>query len=265
MSRLPTVLACCAACALLALPAAAQPIEVFGAPVMVKAGTAVPESHGASVNCSVLAVSDLTPVEHDDYVHMAAPGYIKAATESVLVHSALHLEVGVLVDRVCARVYDADSNKELVVLMGAFESAEGTAPPVAIPMVAMGTGVAEKPGYTLLCTELDPPVQVRTRGDLNHDGIESTLQYWVGALIPGCEIMQGPIMVSWHRPVSPPPEVARFPDVPKTHRYFRWIEALAASGVTSGCGGGLYCPEDPITRGEVAVYLSTALSLHWPN
>jgi hypothetical protein len=84
-------------------------------------------------------------------------------------------------------------------------------------------------------------------------------------VIPGCEVMAGPVIVSWHRPVSPAPEVARFPDAPTTHRYFRWIEALAASGVTSGCGGGLFCPEDPITRGEVAVWMAVALSLNWPN
>jgi hypothetical protein len=265
MSRLTALLVCGAACALVAVPAAAQTVEVFGAPVTVRTGIAATESHGANLNCSVLSVADLVPVEHDDYIHMAAPGYIKAASESSFVHTSVHLEVGVLIDRLCARVYDTDNTHQLVVLMGAFEAAEGAAPPVAVPLVAMGTGVAETPGYALLCADINPPIQVRTRGDLNNDGIESTLQYWAGAIIPGCEVMAGPIIVSWNRPVSPAPAVARFPDAPTTHRYFQWIEALAASGVTSGCGGGLFCPEDHITRGEVAVWMAAALSLNWPN
>ena len=38
---------------------------------------------------------------------------------------------------------------------------------------------------------------------------------------------------------------------------------LAASGITAGCGGGNYCPDAPLTRGQMAVFLSRALGLHW--
>jgi hypothetical protein len=264
MSKTTTLLVCLAACALLAVPATAQTVDVFGTPVAVRPGT-VTEGHGANQNVSIISVADLMPVEHDDFIHLAAPGYIKAASNESAVYTSVHLEVGVVVNEVCARVYDGDSKEELVVTMGAFEAAEGAAPPAVHPVMAMGTGVAQTPGYALVCADIDPPIQVRTRGDLNNDGIESTLQYWVGAIIPGCEIMQGPILLYWVRPVSPAPQVARFPDAPTTHRYFQWIEALAASGVTSGCGDGLFCPEQPISRGEVAVWLAAALSLNWPN
>lgn len=77
--------------------------------------------------------------------------------------------------------------------------------------------------------------------------------------------MAGPIIVTWHRAVSPAPVQATFTDVTPAHKYFRFFEALAAAGVTGGCGDGRYCPEDPITRGEVAVFLAAALSLYWPN
>ncbi|MGA9597972.1 MAG: S-layer homology domain-containing protein, partial [Acidimicrobiia bacterium] len=30
------------------------------------------------------------------------------------------------------------------------------------------------------------------------------------------------------------------------------IEALFAAGITKGCGPGLYCPDDPVTRGQMA-------------
>jgi hypothetical protein len=66
--------------------------------------------------------------------------------------------------------------------------------------------------------------------------------------------------------VSPAPAVATFPvDVPTTHPFFRFIEALAAAGITGGIGGGQYGPDMPVTRGQMAVFLSIALGLHFPN
>jgi hypothetical protein len=34
-----------------------------------------------------------------------------------------------------------------------------------------------------------------------------------------------------------------------------WIEQLAAEGITGGCGGGNFCPDAPVTRAQVAVFL----------
>ena len=34
-----------------------------------------------------------------------------------------------------------------------------------------------------------------------------------------------------------------------------WIEALAAAGITGGCGGGNYCPTNVVTRQQMAVFL----------
>ncbi|MFZ5787992.1 MAG: S-layer homology domain-containing protein [Acidobacteriota bacterium] len=64
--------------------------------------------------------------------------------------------------------------------------------------------------------------------------------------------------------VSPAPGTATFADVPTSHPFFQYVEALAASGITAGCGGGNYCPNDALTRGQMAVFLSKALGLHWP-
>jgi hypothetical protein len=66
--------------------------------------------------------------------------------------------------------------------------------------------------------------------------------------------------------VSPAPATATFPnDVPTSHPFFRFIQALAAAGITGGCSAGSYCPNSPVTRGEMAVFLATALGLHFPN
>lgn len=65
--------------------------------------------------------------------------------------------------------------------------------------------------------------------------------------------------------MSPAPATATFADVPTSHLYFRAIEALAASGITGGCGGGNFCPNQAVTRGELAKFLANSLGLHWPN
>jgi S-layer homology domain len=75
----------------------------------------------------------------------------------------------------------------------------------------------------------------------------------------------GGVEVWWHRTVSPAPAVATFGDVPASDPFFQFIEALAASGITSGCGGGNFCPDAPLTRGQMAVFLSKALGLHFPD
>ena len=38
-----------------------------------------------------------------------------------------------------------------------------------------------------------------------------------------------------------------------------WIEDLAARDITVGCGNGKYCPDAPVTRAEMAVFLLKTL------
>lgn len=71
-------------------------------------------------------------------------------------------------------------------------------------------------------------------------------------------------VVRWRRSISPSPAEATFNDVPTSHLFFQFVEALAASGITAGCGSGNYCPDSPLTRGQMAVFLAKALGLHWP-
>jgi S-layer family protein len=56
----------------------------------------------------------------------------------------------------------------------------------------------------------------------------------------------------------PPACTGVFPDVPCPSAFSNWIEVLAAEGITGGCGGGLYCPNDPVSRQQMAVFLLKA-------
>ena len=75
----------------------------------------------------------------------------------------------------------------------------------------------------------------------------------------------GWVEVHWRRTVSPPPANPTFADVPTSDPFFQFIEALAAAGITAGCGNGNFCPDQPITRKQEAAFIAKALGLHWPN
>src|SRR5262249_17179373 len=53
----------------------------------------------------------------------------------------------------------------------------------------------------------------------------------------------------------PPDCQGVFADVPCTNPFSKWIEQLAAEGITAGCGNGNYCPDGPVTRAQMATFL----------
>jgi alpha-tubulin suppressor-like RCC1 family protein len=69
------------------------------------------------------------------------------------------------------------------------------------------------------------------------------------------------LLRSLHGSTYTPPalgEGAGFGDVPDDHWAAAWITELAAQGITDGCGGGDYCPEQAVTRAQIAVFLLRA-------
>jgi hypothetical protein len=84
-------------------------------------------------------------------------------------------------------------------------------------------------------------------------------------MLGGATIGFGGVRLIWHRQVSDPPSQATFADVPTDALFFPFVEALAASQITGGCGNGNFCPNAPLTRGQMAVFLAKALGLHWAN
>jgi len=61
---------------------------------------------------------------------------------------------------------------------------------------------------------------------------------------------------------APPACAGLFLDVPCPSTFANWVEQLAAEGITAGCGGGNYCPNDPNIRGQMAVFLVKIFSLN---
>jgi hypothetical protein len=60
-------------------------------------------------------------------------------------------------------------------------------------------------------------------------------------------------------PACTPPGV--FTDVVCPGTFTNWIERLAAENITGGCGAGIYCPLNPNTRGQMAVFIVKTFNL----
>lgn len=60
---------------------------------------------------------------------------------------------------------------------------------------------------------------------------------------------------------SPPPATGIFNDLDLSYWAVHWIEQLAAEGITGGCGGGNFCPDQSVTRAQMAVFLVRTFGL----
>ena len=101
-----------------------------------------------------------------------------------------------------------------------------------------------------------------------HGGVESIVRAKItagcgaGNYCPGSPVTRAQMAVfllkSEHGPgYAPPPCVGIFSDVPCTTPAFAvdWIEQLSNEGITAGCGQGIYCPDRPVSRKEMATLL----------
>ncbi|PYQ65282.1 MAG: hypothetical protein DMF53_05815 [Acidobacteria bacterium] len=70
--------------------------------------------------------------------------------------------------------------------------------------------------------------------------------------------LQGP---GYTPPACPP---SSFTDVPAGSPFCPWVNEIAARGITAGCGGGGFCPENLVSRGEMSVFLATTFSVPAP-
>ena len=63
--------------------------------------------------------------------------------------------------------------------------------------------------------------------------------------------------------LPPLPGAQTFADVPLSDPFARWIAQLAADGITGGCAvnPARYCPDQAVTRGQMAVFLVRTFSL----
>jgi hypothetical protein len=126
------------------------------------------------------------------------------------------------------------------------------------PPAATGTVFDDVPASDPFARWIEP---------LFHDGITGGCSTTPPLYCPSDLVTRGQIAVFLLRArhgagfVPPPGTGTVFADVPASHPFVSWIEQLALEGITGGCGGGNYCPDATVTRGQMAVFLVRAFSL----
>jgi hypothetical protein len=180
-----------------------------------------------------------------------------AVTSPAVIQAAVELPAGALITRISCYYRDVDVTTGPAAFVylrkGSYNKLTNT-PSIGQIGVSLQSGLHN--GHHVATAVFNETIRYRV-GDFQ--------DYYTlfGGMVPdvgfrGCRI-------EWKPQVTPAPASATFADVPTNHPYFRFVEALSASGITGGCGGGLYCVNSPITRGEMAVFLAAALGLHFPN
>jgi hypothetical protein len=126
-----------------------------------------------------------------------------------------------------------------------------------IQLVSVSTGIAATPGCAHFVGTLAFPATIDNLHNTYNvqvgiTGADDTTRFWI-------------VRVFYLLQMSPAPATATFNDVPTSDPYFPFIEALAAAGITVGCNTSppLFCPDNPVTRRQIAVFLSKALGLHF--
>lgn len=175
---------------------------------------------------------------------------------------------GAVVTQMCVYGFDfnglPDADLNVRLLQNHVDSGSGKNPGVKVAAQTQNTGVGS--GDFVKCVNTD--IRFRSRWDIDGDGTVEMVAHELHATLgANADMATFPrlrlVRLSWHREVSPAPAVATFNDVPTTNPYFQFVEAFAAAGLAADCGGNNFCPNSPVTRAEMAVYISKALGLHW--
>lgn len=268
MWRRPVVVSIVLA-AMAGTPASAQNHAPAGTPVPAQLNTTVPgplvpsrgETYGV-VNYSVAVVSRWMFQANSGSETQDKPvwGYFgPPATGTNSMYSApVTLPTGALLATFVATVYDDNPSHYIRVTLYDVRCT-GLGPCTETQLMSVETSGASTPGYTSL-RDYFPDVTW-----FNYDQSTSEVGYAeINVYFSGSgDLWAGPVLIWYRRQVAPAPAAATFADVPLDHWAFQFIEALVSSGITAGCGGGDYCPDSPVTRAEMAVYLAAALGLDY--
>jgi hypothetical protein len=206
---------------------------------------------GASLTVHTVQAYEFLPAAGDSTNMIANNFGARACAGPCLLVAPVMLPTGALVEDFELEACDTDLLGQVAATFTRVGSLETTTTVLA----QITSGVT--PGCALFHVTV-PPHTVDNRA--------ATYTAQVGIAGTGLATRFQAVRISYRLQVSPAPATATFPnDVPTTHPFFRFVEALARAGITGGCGAGAYCPDQPVTRGQMAVFLATALGLHFPN
>lgn len=250
-----TTLACTLACLAAGLAQNARAGETFG--IVPGASTYIPAIDFHSVSSGTCSMNEL------------GSGYFLQTTGcgSDVYLASLEIPEGARITGYSPMFYDNDANDHIQTgILRSFANAFGGG---SSGYLAVGSSAYLSTGASAAFQS--PTVAVGT-GGAGHvfDSYDHVAQRHFGyffyvVMPPATEVdiaFRG-VWVYWQRQIAPAPASASFADVPTSHPFFNEIEQLAKSNITLGCGGGNYCPDASVTRGQMAAFLGRALGLSW--
>jgi hypothetical protein len=209
------------------------------------------ESFGTNSQTTWITAADFTPINSLTTYADSGDGYRELTAGSQMV-AGIRLPSGALLTSARLFYFDSDGGSDPELTIIRFVNPDGT----------IG-----------LCELTPPSGGGYIDSDSGCDSINETIDNWdntyvarvtLDSIVDGGLQFKG-VRLEWSRQISPAPATATFDDVPPPYWAFTHIEALADSSITSGCGGGNFCPDDTVTRAEMAVFLARALGLYFQD
>ena len=200
------------------------------------------------------AAFDGINANHDAAIQVTLNGAYKFCdTSPCILIAPFNPTNGSFTDYLYFRGYDADPTGRVYCTL--FECSDNAVDCGSLP--TFGTDDPFVGGYFSSGTVINPP--------LTFDTSQNT--YAIRCAINGgtVDTRLGNFRIETYLQISPAPAVATFPDVSSSFWAFQYIEALAASGITTGYPDGTFRPLEPVTRAQMATFLARALGLHWPG
>jgi len=199
-----------------------------------------------------VAVPALACAESENQGYTSAFGWVYGSGSGTYrtFDCSVPLPSGTLIYAMGAEVEDSDASHNITMVLRRYDLYETTYTDLATKTSGGANG-------TMFLGSVFPDVTI------NNYAYGYAVRLLLNA--PGSTLKFRTLYFAVKRQVSPAPMIATFSDVPVGSFGFQYIEALAASGITSGCGGGNFCPNEPLTRVQMAIFLAKALGLHWPG
>ncbi|HTR04627.1 MAG TPA: S-layer homology domain-containing protein [Thermoanaerobaculia bacterium] len=240
------------------VPGKADPLRRARIPI------AQPKTYGTSqVSYAVVDASELSPVASGIQYAAINNSQLRYVTNSFgeNLMAPVSLPPGAYVLSIEIDYYDASESGEVQASLMACD------PNGYSCAMALGNPGCDDANVTVCSGNSYAPGYASHAEDLSDDGITvqtgSRYVLFAGNTTTDGSTAISRIRIAYVLQVSPPPATATFNDVPTTDPAFQFVEAISASGITAGCGGGNYCPDSFITRRQMAVFLAKALGLQW--
>ena len=244
-------------------------VMILHAFIALGAGASRAQSYGDQDQVLTIGAAEFERVSAEGDDALDSDGYVYGPTPATYYEfrAPLSLPEGARIEQLCLYANDADPDRLVGALLSAVKLVPGGGTPHETP-IQHSAATSSDAGYGYFCSS-GLSWSLRSTFDTDNDGTPDNVSYFVDAYFSNTfsgsphTLGFGGVRITWKREVSPPGAFPLFADVPSGDAARRYVEALAASGVTAGCGGGNYCPDAALTRRQMAVFLAKALGLDW--